>query len=164
VIRTIALALALCAALVAAHDPASAQAKPDPQNTIILTTSAPALLPRKLNTIRDVFGAVRTCFVAGAPFNDSPQEFATTIRFSFTRDGHILGQPRFTYVQAGISADAKQVLKQVIGHALIACTSLSFTNGLGGAIAGRPFSIRIVKEPKAPSGVEHELTPGRHPH
>jgi hypothetical protein len=226
VIRTIALALALCAAIVAAHDPISAQAKPDPRNSVILTTkdsdvtirlrpdlatkhvtqiktlvkrkfydgltfhgvipgfmaqtddrngngsgrsdlsnklsSAPAHLPRKLNTIRDVFGAVRAC-VAGAPFNDSPQELATTIRFSFTRDGHILGQPRFTYVQAGLSANAKQALKQMIDHALITCTPLSFTNGLGGAIAGRPFSIRIVKEPKAPSGVEHELTPGRHP-
>ncbi len=38
VIRTIALALALCAALVAAHDPISAQAKPDPRNSVILTT------------------------------------------------------------------------------------------------------------------------------
>jgi len=38
VIRTLALALAFCAALGVAQDKALAQAKPDPQNTVILTT------------------------------------------------------------------------------------------------------------------------------
>jgi hypothetical protein len=111
--------------------------------------AAPPPLPRKLNTIRDVFGALRACF-AGASFGDSVQELAATIRFSFTRDGHILGEPRFTYVQSGISADTKQAFEQAIGHALIACAPLSFTEGLGGALAGRPFSIRIVKAAKTP--------------
>jgi peptidylprolyl isomerase len=38
VIRTLALAFAFCAAMLAAPHPAAAQAKPDPQNTLILTT------------------------------------------------------------------------------------------------------------------------------
>jgi peptidylprolyl isomerase len=38
VIRTLALAFAFCAALIAARDPAAAQPKSDPQNTVILTT------------------------------------------------------------------------------------------------------------------------------
>jgi peptidylprolyl isomerase len=38
VIRTLALAFAVCAALIMGHDPAAAQSKPDPQNTLILTT------------------------------------------------------------------------------------------------------------------------------
>jgi hypothetical protein len=110
--------------------------------------AAPAPLPQKLNTIRDVFGALRACF-AGAPFGDNSEDLAATIRFSFTRDGHILGEPRFTYVQAGISAGARQSFEQAIGHALLSCAPFSFTDGLGGALAGRPFSIRIVKPAKA---------------
>jgi hypothetical protein len=110
--------------------------------------AAPAPLPQKLNTIRDVFGALRACFAA-APFGDNSEDLAATIRFSFTRDGHILGEPRFTYVQAGISAGAKQSFEQAIGHALLSCAPFSFTEGLGGALAGRPFSIRIVKPAKA---------------
>jgi hypothetical protein len=113
--------------------------------------ATPAPLPRKLNTIRDVFGALRTCF-AGAPFGETTQELAATIRFSFTRDGQILGEPRFTYVQAGIPGNAKQAFEQAIGHALVACTPLPFTNGLGAAIAGRPLSIRVVKAAKPPFG------------
>jgi hypothetical protein len=112
--------------------------------------AAPAPLPQKLNTIRDVFGALRACFAA-SPFGDNSQDLAATIRFSFTRDGHILGEPRFTYVQAGISAGAKQSFEQAIGHALLSCAPFSFTDGLGGALAGRPFSIRIVKPAKAPA-------------
>jgi hypothetical protein len=112
--------------------------------------AAPAPLPQKLNTIRDVFGALRACF-AGVPFGDSSEDLAATIRFSFTRDGHILGEPRFTYVEAGISARAKQSFEQAIGHALLSCAPFSFTDGLGGALAGRPFSIRIVKPAKTPS-------------
>ncbi|MBV9115255.1 MAG: hypothetical protein JOY67_20780, partial [Hyphomicrobiales bacterium] len=111
--------------------------------------AAPAPLPRKLNTIRDVFGALRACF-AGAAFGENSEDLSATIRFSFTRDGHILGEPRFTYVQAGISAGAKQSFEQAIGHALLSCAPFSFTDGLGGAIAGRPFSIRLVKPAKAP--------------
>lgn len=105
-------------------------------------------LPPRLNTIRDVFGALRACF-AGAPFGDTSEDLAATIRFSFTRDGHILGEPRFTYVQAGISAGAKQKFEHAIGHALLSCAPFSFTEGLGGALAGRPLSIRIVKPAKA---------------
>ena len=111
--------------------------------------AAPAPLPGKLNTIRDVLGALRTCF-AGAGFAENSEDLAATIRFSFTRDGHILGEPRFTYVQAGLSQSAKQSFELAIGHALLSCAPFSFTEGLGGAIAGRPFSIRIVKPAKAP--------------
>ncbi|MBV9568058.1 MAG: hypothetical protein JO172_07970 [Hyphomicrobiales bacterium] len=111
--------------------------------------ATPVPLPRKLNTIRDVLGSLRACF-AGAPFGENAEDLSATIRFSFTRDGHILGEPRFTYVQAGISAGAKQSFEQAIGHALLSCAPFPFSEGLGGAVAGRPFSIRIIKPAKAP--------------
>jgi hypothetical protein len=110
--------------------------------------AAPAPLPQKLNTIRDVFGALQQCF-AGALGQAGDQELVATIQFSFKRNGEILGEPRFTYVQRGISASAKHDFEQAIGHALIGCAPFSFTDGLGGALAGRPFSIRIVKPAKA---------------
>jgi hypothetical protein len=81
---------------------------------------------------------------------DTELGLAATIRFSFTRSGDILGEPRFTYVQSGIPAEMKHNFEQAIGHALIACAPLPFTDSLGGALAGRPFSIRIVKPAKAP--------------
>jgi hypothetical protein len=103
----------------------------------------------KLNTIRDVFGALRNCFAASLGQGGS-QEISATLRFSFTRGGEILGEPRFTYVQPGISADMRQAFEREMGHALVACMPLPFTDGLGGALAGRPFSIRVIKPAKPP--------------
>jgi hypothetical protein len=103
----------------------------------------------RLNTIRDVFTALRTCF-AGALGEPGSQQLSATIRFSFTRHGEIFGEPRFTYVQPGLTQDTKQNFERAIGHALVGCMPLPFTDGLGGALAGRPFSIRIVKPAKPP--------------
>ena len=110
---------------------------------------APRPGTRKLNSIREVLDALRSCF-AGAVAPDTELGLAATIRFSFTRSGDILGEPRFTYVQSGIPAGMKHNFEQAIGHALIACAPLPFTDSLGGALAGRPFSIRVVKPAKAP--------------
>jgi hypothetical protein len=103
----------------------------------------------KLNTIREVFGALKACF--SQPFGEeSSTELSATIRFSFTRHGEILGEPRFTYVQPGLSAQARQAFERAVGHTLVACMPLPFTDGLGGALAGRPFSVRIVKPARPP--------------
>jgi hypothetical protein len=112
--------------------------------------AAPAPPPGgKLNTIRDVFGALRSCF-SGALGPAGSRELSATIRFSFTRKGEILGEPRFTYVQRDLPADTRQAFERDIGHALVACMPLPFTDALGGALAGRPFSIHIVKPAKSP--------------
>jgi peptidylprolyl isomerase len=74
VIRTLALAFALCAALIAAPGPASAQGKPDPQNTIILTTKdgdvtirlRPDLAPKHVAQIKTL---VKRKFYDGLTFH-----------------------------------------------------------------------------------------------
>ena len=103
----------------------------------------------KLNSIREVFGALRACFAAPLG-EESSRELSATIRFSFTRQGNILGEPRFTYVEPGLPADTRQAFERAVGHTLVACMPLPFTDGLGGALAGRPFSVRIVKPAKPP--------------
>jgi len=112
--------------------------------------AAPEPLPARLNTIRDVFGALRRCF-GDAPVLGGEQELVATILFSFKRNGEILGEPRFTYVQPGISAAVKHDFEQAIGHALVTCAPLPFTEGLGGALAGRPFAIRVIRPAKPPT-------------
>jgi hypothetical protein len=112
--------------------------------------AAPRPAGGKLNTLRDVFAALRACF-ADVVAPDAAQELAATIRFSFTRNGDIFGEPRFTYVQSGIPVQAKHEFEQAIGHALVACAPLPFTDSLGGALAGRPFSIRVVKPANPPT-------------
>jgi len=75
-----------------------------------------------------------------------------TVRLSFTRDGEILGEPRFTFTTPGVSTEVKVAYQRAVVDMLNRCTPLAITKELGGAIAGRPFVFAIVdsrKEKKA---------------
>jgi len=99
--------------------------------------------PKKLNTIRDVFAALRRCWVPPAEDQVSPG-MQLSIRLSFKRNGEPIGEPRLTYVTPGISERDRQSFWEAVQATLHRCVPLAFTNELGGALAGRPFAIRFV--------------------
>jgi len=47
-------------------------------------------------------------------------------------------------IQAGVPADTRATYLKAINASLNACMPLKFTDGLGGALAGRPIAIRYV--------------------
>ncbi len=98
-----------------------------------------------LNTIRDVFSALRACWVPPQKHVARPGT-QITLRFSFNSHGGIISEPRTTYVTANTPPDARQVYWNAATAALKRCTPLQFTDGLGGALAGRPFAIRFVDD------------------
>jgi hypothetical protein len=67
-----------------------------------------------------------------------------SIRFSFKRSGEMIGAPRVTFATAGVPADTRATYLKAINASLDGCLPLKFTNGLGGALAGRPIAIRYV--------------------
>ena len=96
-----------------------------------------------LNTIADLFAALRACWTP------PPEEAARTgmqvsVRFSFKRSGEMIGPPRITFATAGVPADTRETYLKAINASLEACVPLKFTDGLGGALAGRPIAIRFV--------------------
>lgn len=67
-----------------------------------------------------------------------------TVLLTMKRDGSLLGQPRITHSRlVGDETSQKDYLASVLG-ALAACFPLQITDGLGGAVAGRPLRYRIV--------------------
>jgi len=97
----------------------------------------------KLNTIRDMFDALRACWVP-PPEDEARPGMQMSVRLSFKRDGEIIGTPRVTYASPDAPPAARDVYHDAISAALERCTPLPFTNGLGGALAGRPIAIRFV--------------------
>jgi hypothetical protein len=96
-----------------------------------------------LDSIGDLFAELRSCWSPPPP--DTAQAgMQMTVRFSFKRDGDMIGPPRMTYATAGISADIRATYLKAINSSLEACVPLKFSGGLGGAIAGRPIAIRYV--------------------
>ncbi len=99
--------------------------------------------PQALNTIADIVAALRACWVP-PPLSDAHPGMQITVRFSFTRDGAILGTPRFTYALHGVEPAVRAAYERAVAATLERCAPLPFSPGLGQALAGQPFAIRFV--------------------
>jgi hypothetical protein len=145
-VSAIMLALAAPVAAHAAGMPLAqfAQANPEP-------SAPPSDRGKPLNTLAEIGPRLTQCLQL------PPEEVARpgmeiTVRLSFTRDGEILGEPRFTFSTPGIRPETRAAYQRAIAYMLDQCTPLPFTKELGGAVAGRPFSFRVIetrKEKKA---------------
>jgi hypothetical protein len=100
---------------------------------------------RKLDTIRGMFAALRTCWEP-PPKDEARHGMEYTIRFAFRRDGEMIAPPRMTYASHDAPAEVRDKYRDAIDAALKRCTPLHFTDAMGGAVAGRPIAIRFVDE------------------
>jgi hypothetical protein len=96
------------------------------------------------NSLRELYVAVGACVEAPA----GPPGSEVTIVFSLKRDGALLGKPRISHAKLfGDANDQRQFIAGVLA-AFGRCLPVSVTEGLGGAIAGRPMSFRVVSRPR----------------
>ena len=69
-----------------------------------------------------------------------------TITFAMKRDGSLLGKPRISYSHLSGDAGSRRRFVEDVQHALNSCLPLEITPALGGAIAGRIFSVTFEGE------------------
>ena len=96
-----------------------------------------------LDTIGDLFAALRSCW-SPPPADIAREGMQMSVRFCFKKSGEMIGPPRMTFSTAGTPADVRETYLKAINASLDACIPLKFTDGLGGALAGRPIAIRYV--------------------
>ncbi len=96
-----------------------------------------------LDNIGDLFAALRACW-SPPPADAAREGMQMSVRFSFKRSGEMIASPRVTFATAGVPADMRATYLKAINASLDACLPLKFTDGLGGALAGRPIAIRYV--------------------
>ena len=119
--------------------------------------AAPAQ-PAQVNTIRDVYERLRTCW---KPPPLAHPDIDITVIVSFNRAGQILGRPRITYESEQADDNDRLLYRVAVMEALQRCTPMPFTEGMGGAVAGRPFAIQFHNRKIPPKPVERRawLTP-----
>ena len=61
---------------------------------------------------------------------------------SYRRNGELFGRPRIIEFSRSVTNAERGLYYEAVARALELCSSLPFTDGLGGAIAGR--TIRVV--------------------
>jgi hypothetical protein len=96
-----------------------------------------------LDTIGDLFAALRSCW-SPPPADSAREGMQMSVRFSFNKSGGMIGPPRMTFATAGVPTDTRTTYLKAINTSLDGCLPLKFTDGLGGALAGRPIAIRYV--------------------
>jgi hypothetical protein len=96
-----------------------------------------------LDTIGDLFAELRSCWSPPPP-DVAHQGMQMSVRFSFKKSGEMIGPPRVTFATAGVPADTRDTYLKAINASLNSCIPMKFTDGLGGALAGRPIAIRYV--------------------
>jgi hypothetical protein len=126
---------------------------------VVCSTSAPAE-PVQVNTIHDIYVRLRTCWKPPPPSRAKP-DIDITVIVSFNRAGEILGHPRVTYESEQADDNDRLMYRIAVMEALQRCTPMPFTEGLAGAVAGRPFAVQFHNRKLPPKPVERRawLTP-----
>ena len=103
--------------------------------------------PAALDSLKEIFVRLHSCWKP--PRLSAANPIDITVVVSFNREGIILGHPRITYESEQASDNDRLQYRIAVMETLQRCTPLPFTEGLGGAVAGRPFAIpfRTRKSP-----------------
>ncbi|HKF08865.1 MAG TPA: hypothetical protein VKB89_09105 [Xanthobacteraceae bacterium] len=100
-----------------------------------------------LNTLNEVSAALRACWVP-PPIDQSHAGMQITVRMSFRRNGELFGPPRITFESTGASDDERLAYRIAVAKMIKRCAPLPFSDALGNALAGRPFTIRLIDDRK----------------
>ena len=110
----------------------------------LLITVAAAEEVAPANTLQELRSQFSNCLAKSSLVAGSQM----TIIFAVRRDGSAFGKPRISYSHLMGDADEKQRFLAEVRKAIDACLPLRVTPALGGAIAGRLFSVTLGR-PKA---------------
>ena len=116
--------------------------------------------PAQVNTIGEVIARLRSCWKPPSPSLAHPGIDITVI-VSFNRAGEILGHPRISYESEQADDNDRLMYRIAVMETLKRCTPMPFTEGMAGAVAGRPFAVQFHNRKLPPKPVERRawLTP-----
>jgi hypothetical protein len=92
------------------------------------------------NSLQELYAQLGACIrgVAGEPGAQ------LTIAFSLRRDGSLFGKPHISYSRLPTDPAARENFLEGVADSFGRCTPVAITDALGGAIAGRPLTVRFV--------------------
>jgi hypothetical protein len=106
----------------------------------------------QVNTIREAFERLWSCWKPPPASRANPIDI--TVIVSFNRAGDILGHPRITYESEQATDEDRVLYRVAVMEALQRCTPMPFTEGMAGAVAGRPFAVQFRNRKPPPQPIE----------
>ena len=118
-----------------------------------LVSAVPAAAqPQQIDTLKEIFVRLHSCWKPPPLSQANPIDI--TVVVSFNRAGAILGHPRITYESEHASDNDRLKYRIAVMETLQRCTPLPFTEGLGGAVAGRPLAVPFRTRKRPPKTEE----------
>ena len=109
--------------------------------------------PGQVDNIKEAFARFGACWKPPPASQANPDVEITAI-VTFRRDGSIFGHPKITYESENATDNDRIEYRIAVMETLQRCTPMPFTEGMGGAIAGRPFAIRFQNRKRPPQPAE----------
>jgi len=109
----------------------------------------------QVNTLQEIFEKLKHCWKP-PQLPASHAGMQVTVLVSFTRNGEILGHPRITYESPNATDDDRLQYRVAVMNTLQACTPMPFSDSLGNAVAGRPFTVRFDDRRRKPKPTERQ--------
>jgi hypothetical protein len=109
--------------------------------------------PGQVDNIKEAFARFGRCWKPPPASQANPDVEITAI-VTFRRDGSIFGRPKITYESENATDNDRLLYRIAVMEALQRCTPMPFTEGMGGAVAGRPFAIRFQNRKRPPQPIE----------
>jgi hypothetical protein len=109
--------------------------------------------PDQVDSIKQVIEKLATCWRPPPPSQANP-DIEITVIVSFKRDGTILGHPKITYESEQATDNDRLKYRIAVMETLQRCTPMPFTEGMAGAVAGRPFAVKFHNRRPPPQPME----------
>ncbi len=107
----------------------------------------------RVDNIHQVFERLVNCWKP-PPASRANPEIDITVVVSFMRDGNINGRPKITYESEQATDNDRLEYRIAVMEALQRCTPMPFTEGMAGAVAGRPFAVLFRHNTRPPQPIE----------
>ncbi len=137
-IRASALAVVACLCAGAAH-----------AQSMILGVEIGTSNPRPvrpsapIDNLREMAQAWRGCW-SPPPLDRGREPLDLTFQVSFKRSGELFGKPRtIDFARPVKDEDERQAYYLAVAEAVDRCSSMPFTDSMGGAVAGRTFRVNL---------------------
>jgi hypothetical protein len=111
------------------------------------------IAPDQVDSIKQVIEKLGTCWRPPPPSQANP-DLEITVIVSFRRDGTILGHPKITYESEQATDKDRLMYRIAVMETLQRCTPMPFTEGMAGAVAGRPFAVKFHNRRPPPQPME----------
>ena len=109
--------------------------------------------PDRVDSIKQAIEKLATCWRPPPPSQANP-DIEITVIVSFKRDGTILGHPKITYESEQATDNDRLKYRIAVMETLQRCTPMPFTEGMAGAVAGRPFAVKFHNRRPPPQPME----------